>query len=69
MSRTNKVNPGQYTIAGRLTLDDLGREREKQVEARSSKTAPTVAPAPKRRIQAPRAAPPARGRARPRGKP
>ena len=30
MSRTNKVNPGQYTIAGRLTPDDLGRERQKQ---------------------------------------
>lgn len=30
MSRQNKVNPGQYTIAGRLSPDDLGRERERQ---------------------------------------
>jgi hypothetical protein len=64
MSRTNKVNPGQYTLAGRLTLDDLGREREKQVEARPAKAAP---PAPKSRVKSPRSAPPARGRVRPRG--
>lgn len=30
MSRQNKVNPGQYTLAGRLTPDDLGRERPRQ---------------------------------------
>ena len=64
MSRINKVNPGQYTSAGRLTPDDLGRERQKQVEKR---TAPPAPPAPKRRIQSPRAAPPARGRVRSRG--
>jgi hypothetical protein len=30
MSRQNKVNPGQYTSAGRLSPDDLGRERQRQ---------------------------------------
>ena len=30
MSRQNKVNPGQYTSAGRLTPDDLGREMRRQ---------------------------------------
>ncbi len=30
MSRHNKVNPAHYTIAGRLTPDDLARERRKQ---------------------------------------
>lgn len=30
MSRQNKVNPGQYTSAGRLSPDDLGRERRLQ---------------------------------------
>lgn len=30
MSRQNKVNPGQYTLAGRLTPDDLARERPRQ---------------------------------------
>jgi len=30
MSRQNKVNPGQYTAAGRLTPDDLGREMRRQ---------------------------------------
>ena len=30
MSRQNKVNPSQYQIAGRLTPDDLARERVKQ---------------------------------------
>ena len=71
MSRTNKVNPGRYTIAGRLTPDDLGRERQKQVETRQASGAPPAAPAPKR-PQSPRSAParataPARGRARARG--
>ena len=32
MSRRNKVNPGQYTAAGRLSPDDLARERRKQTE-------------------------------------
>jgi hypothetical protein len=30
MSKKNKVNPGQYTQAGRLTPDDAARERGKQ---------------------------------------
>ena len=30
MSKQNKVNPSQYKIAGRLTPDDLARERVKQ---------------------------------------
>jgi hypothetical protein len=30
MSRQNKVNPDHYRIAGRLTPDDLARERQKQ---------------------------------------
>ena len=30
MSRKNKVNPGQYTQAGRLAPDDAARERVKQ---------------------------------------
>jgi hypothetical protein len=32
MSRPNKVNPGQYTQAGRLTPDDNAREMKKQRE-------------------------------------
>ena len=30
MSEKNKVNPGQYTQAGRLSPDDAARERGKQ---------------------------------------
>jgi hypothetical protein len=30
MSRKNKVNPAQYKVAGRLSPDDLARERMKQ---------------------------------------
>jgi hypothetical protein len=30
MSRPNKVNPGQYTQAGRLSPDDAARARRKQ---------------------------------------
>ena len=30
MSRKNKVNPGQYTQAGRLSPDDAAREVRKQ---------------------------------------
>ena len=35
MSRENKVNPGQYTQAGRLTPDDTAREMKKQREMAS----------------------------------
>jgi hypothetical protein len=34
MSRLNKVNPDHYTMAGRLSADDLARERMRQGEAR-----------------------------------
>jgi hypothetical protein len=30
MSKQNKVNPGQYHVAGRLTPDEAARERVKQ---------------------------------------
>ena len=33
MSRENKVNPGKYTQAGRLTIDDAAREMAKQRQA------------------------------------
>jgi len=47
MSRQNKVNKGNYDQAGRLTPDDMARERQKQgkpdrteqVPRRSSPTA------------------------------
>lgn len=32
MSRQNKVNPGNYTQAGRLSQDDVAREMKKQRE-------------------------------------
>jgi hypothetical protein len=35
MSRTNKVNPDHYTLAGRLSPDDLARERARQFDTRS----------------------------------
>jgi len=35
MSKQNKVNPGQYTQAGRLTPDDTARELAKQRNAGS----------------------------------
>ncbi len=37
MSKENKVNPGHYTQAGRLTPDDMAREQVKQREAASPK--------------------------------
>lgn len=37
MSRVNKVNPGQYTQAGRLTQDEAARELKKQRDAGSPK--------------------------------
>ena len=33
MSKQNKVNKNNYTQAGRLTPDDMARERQKQTEA------------------------------------
>jgi hypothetical protein len=37
MSKQNKVNPGKYTQAGRLSPDDAARERMKQVETASTR--------------------------------
>lgn len=37
MSKYNKVNPGQYTQAGRLTPDEAARERMKQVDHASTR--------------------------------
>lgn len=37
MSRVNKVNPGSYTQAGRLSQDDAARELKKQRDAASPK--------------------------------
>jgi len=37
MSKHNKVNPGMYTQAGRLSPDDIARERQKQVDAASTR--------------------------------
>ncbi len=36
MSRTNKVNPDHYKVAGRLAPDDLARERMKQGMAKTA---------------------------------
>ena len=37
MSKHNKVNPGMYTQAGRLSPDDAARERMKQVDHASTR--------------------------------
>ena len=37
MSKHNKVNPGTYTQAGRLSPDDAARERMKQVDVASTR--------------------------------
>jgi hypothetical protein len=37
MSKHNKVNPGAYTQAGRLSPDDAARERMKQIDAGSTR--------------------------------
>lgn len=37
MSKHNKVNPGMYTQAGRLSPDDAARERMKQVDTASTR--------------------------------
>jgi hypothetical protein len=43
MSKHNKVNPGQYQVAGRLTPDEAARERVKQRNVASpSDTAPAA---------------------------
>jgi hypothetical protein len=37
MSKQNKVNPGKYTQAGRLSQDDAARERMKQIDTPSTR--------------------------------
>ena len=37
MSKQNKVNPGTYTQAGRLSPDDAARERMKQADTASTR--------------------------------
>jgi hypothetical protein len=39
MSRQNKVNPGNYTQAGRLSQDDAAREMKKQRDVESVRQA------------------------------
>jgi hypothetical protein len=52
MSKQNKVNPGQYYLGGRLTPDDMARERMKQ-----QRVAAVAEPAPRAKAAgAPRAA-------------
>ena len=38
MSRLNKVNPDHYKVGGRLTPDELARERSKQRAQRSTQS-------------------------------
>ena len=42
MSKQNKVNPGMYTQAGRLSPDDAARERQHQIQTASTRR--TAAP-------------------------
>jgi len=66
MSKNNKVNPGQYHIAGRLTPDEAARERVKQ---RTTPAAATKAPrADKAPNKAPNEAAPAAPRTRAAGR-
>jgi hypothetical protein len=62
MSKHNKVNPGQYHLAGRLTPDEAARERVKQRNTPASATkAPRAEDASGRsRNAAPRPAPAAK---------
>jgi hypothetical protein len=43
MSKVNKVNPGQYSLGGRLTPDDAARERVKQRHVTHEPAAPRSA--------------------------
>jgi hypothetical protein len=47
MSRQNKVNKGNYDQAGRLTADDMAREREKM--SGSPERVRNQEPAPRKR--------------------
>jgi len=60
MSRHNKVNPAHYTIAGRLTPDDLARERRKQATTSASPASVGTLPWDAMAGPKPRPKPPAR---------
>jgi len=51
MSRKNKVNPDHYKSAGRLSLDDMARERMRQHAPPTGRSAGKsgVTPQPKKR--------------------
>jgi hypothetical protein len=55
MSKPNKVNPGQYKVAGRLTPDEAARERVKQRNVASPPDTPAVPKTSKSAQPAPRA--------------
>ena len=60
MSKNNKVNPGQYTQAGRLSPDDAARERATAAGAgsvRSGSGQKAVATSPERKPARPVARP------------
>jgi hypothetical protein len=49
MSRRNKVNPDHYKLAGRLSADDIARERMRQTAPRTGRTAAKGGPTPQSR--------------------
>lgn len=55
MSKPNKANKNNYSQAGRLTPDDMARERDKQRTVKAS--APRPRPAAGRASTRPRSAP------------
>lgn len=50
MSRQNKANKTNYMQAGRLSQDDMARERQKQVTAAPRGAARRTAPAAAKRV-------------------
>ena len=52
MSRKNKVNPDHYKLAGRLSADDMARERMRQVTSRTARPAAKSSAAPQAKKQA-----------------
>jgi hypothetical protein len=61
MSKPNKANKNNYSQAGRLTPDQMGRERDKQMAARPAETFKAKAETPRaggeRESTRPRSAP------------
>jgi hypothetical protein len=49
MSRKNKVNPDHYKLAGRLSADDLARERMRQITPKTGKAPAKNRGTPQRR--------------------